>query len=69
MACTTRRVMQEGEVDGGNNWMDAYDPALRDADNTEKYVTSLYWALATVSTVGYGDVLPVNHTGEAVCAL
>ena len=38
-----------------------YDADLRDADNMQKYVACLYWALATVSTIGYGDVLPVNH--------
>jgi hypothetical protein len=47
--------------DDTDNWMDQYDADLRDADNTQKYVACLYWALATVSTIGYGDVLPVNH--------
>ena len=45
-----------------DNWMDQYDADLRDKDNTQKYVVCLYWALATVSTIGYGDVLPVNHS-------
>ncbi len=49
------------EATGEKNWMDAYDPELREAPNVEKYVACLYWALATVSTIGYGDVGPVNH--------
>lgn len=45
-----------------NNWMDQYDSDLRNKDDVQKYIVCLYWAIATVSTIGYGDVLPVNHT-------
>ena len=46
---------------GHQNWMDAYEPDLRDADYAQQYVACVYWAVATVSTIGYGDVGPVNH--------
>jgi Ca2+-binding EF-hand superfamily protein len=42
-----------------DNWMDQYDPDLRDEENEQRYVVCIYWALATVSTIGYGDVKPV----------
>jgi len=54
------QTMQDSEdID---NWMDQYDSDLRNKDNVQKYIVCLYWAIATVSTIGYGDVLPVNHT-------
>jgi hypothetical protein len=34
---------------GNDNWMDAYDTDLHDADVVEQYVACLYWAIATVS--------------------
>lgn len=30
-------------------------------DNTTKYVTSLYWVVETISTVGYGETNPTNN--------
>ncbi|GMH41134.1 hypothetical protein BSKO_09044 [Bryopsis sp. KO-2023] len=33
---------------------------METASNTEKYVTSLYWAFATMTSVGYGDVVAVT---------
>jgi len=49
------------EKNGSDNWMDAYDSELRDAASFDQYVASLYWSFATISTIGYGDVGPVNH--------
>jgi hypothetical protein len=39
----------EANSDDLNNWMDSYDPTIRDAPKIEQYVLCLYWAISTVS--------------------
>lgn len=31
------------------------------------YLVSLYWAVMTISTIGYGDVAPTNRAEYSVC--
>ena len=46
------RTGGEDEIDGG--WMWRY--GLSNHTIEEQYVTSLYWAFSTLTTVGYGDI-------------
>ncbi|KAH8061022.1 voltage-gated potassium channel [Aureococcus anophagefferens] len=39
-------------------------PAAKDWATIRKYLLGLYWAITTISTVGYGDVIPKSDSRE-----
>lgn len=43
---------------GTGTWAD--DFRMEDRSRGSRYLLSVYWAFVTVTTVGYGDVVPVN---------
>jgi len=48
-----------------NNWITEND--LDNSSQFSKYMASLYWATVTCTTVGYGDILPVNYFELVLC--
>jgi CRP-like cAMP-binding protein len=49
------------------SWYDKL--SLRDAPLQERYITTLYWTFTTLSTVGYGDITPVDTQGRLVATV
>ncbi|KAK3233293.1 hypothetical protein CYMTET_56404 [Cymbomonas tetramitiformis] len=50
-------VMEDKE----ENWITSYSFLDESDGNFAKYLCSFYWAVATLSTLGYGDVVPTTH--------
>ncbi|KAG0600693.1 hypothetical protein M758_11G053600 [Ceratodon purpureus] len=48
-----------------DTWLGNVLPNFRDESLWTRYVTSVYWAVTTLTTTGYGDIHPVNQ-GEMV---
>ena len=50
-----------------STWVSRLD--LLDSSIYQKYVTSLYWSIQTLTTVGYGDVSAVTITEKIIAIL
>lgn len=49
--------------DGYESWLDA--TSLEGANLPTRFLTSVYWSITTITTVGYGDISPVTPMEQA----
>ena len=49
------------------NWLQKYDSTLfRDGVSSARYLVSVYYSVVTLTTLGYGDVVPTNGAEQGV---
>ena len=56
----------ELEPASASTWLDAFAKKIYDLDSSKelhhlvKYTAALYWACVTITSIGYGDIVPTN---------
>ncbi len=51
------------------NWLAKYDPEIHRGNSTgARYLVSIYYSVVTLTTLGYGDVLPTNPPERALAS-
>ena len=51
------------------SWVYAVDPDLPSMPFSDQYTTALYWAVVTLTTVGYGDISPRSNAERSVAMI
>ena len=54
-------VLLAFQADDSNNWLRHYRPDLEYSDDWTRYIIAMYFSIITITTMGYGDILPVTQ--------
>lgn len=65
IACAWSAVGRLNEDVYGESWIKTHN--LLDSPWDDEYAVALYWALTTITTVGYGDISATTPTEELFC--
>ena len=66
LACLFWSIGEDALFAGNENWIQT--SGLEDQSIEAKYISSFYWSLMTITTIGYGDIAPV-HPSERFVAI
>ena len=58
LACAWIFIANDAYVHDSNNWV--WDNDFQNQSRLDLYVTSIYFVITTMTTVGYGDISPTN---------
>ncbi|KAL5061845.1 hypothetical protein RYX36_023582 [Vicia faba] len=53
-------LIADRHSDSNHTWIGSVYPNFKETSIWDRYVTSIYWAIVTLTTTGYGDLHPVN---------
>ena len=64
-ACMWHLIATVDDQTNYSNWISRHN--YSDKTWIEKYLGSLYWAVTTIVTVGYGDIIPMTINEKTFC--